>query len=332
MKECRIVILGASGLVGRELLYILERESFPAASVKLLGKSHAGERVKFKGEELIIEKVSADSFLNSDIIFGCLGKDETEKYLPQIIDSGAYFIDNSSLLRLNENVPLVIPEINSDRINKGTRLIANPNCSTIIVSLALFPIVKKYRLKRMEVTSFQAVSGAGKGALEEYMEEIKYYPPCFDEKPKFFQETILGNVIPQIGKATENLYTDEEMKMTNEMRKIFGFPKLKVSCTAVRVPVARCHSFSVTATFYEEIPLGKISALWGEAPFIREYTGSYFPSPLKAERSLKVSVGRLRRNLNDKNAFSFFISGDQLLRGAAGNSFLTAKYIAERLL
>ena len=332
MKYCRIVILGASGLVGNELLKLLEKEDFPVSSLRLLGNRSIGKQIIFKGKNTEIEKVTEISFLNADIIFGCLGKEETAKYLPLIKKSGAYFIDNSSLMRLSEDAVLIIPEINGRLLKGDKKLIANPNCSTIITALALFPIVKRYRIKSAEVTSFQAVSGAGKGALEEFLDEARYYPPAFDEKPRFLPETLFGNIIPKIGHVTENLYTEEEMKMQNELRRIFDLPKLKVSCTSVRVPVIRCHSFSVRLSFYEEIPLENIAFLWEKAPYIKFCCPSYYPSPLKSEGSLMVSVGRLRKNLCDKKSINFFVCGDQLLRGAAGNSFLTAKLINEKLL
>lgn len=333
MKQCSITILGASGLVGRELIKLLERENFPVKSLKLLGGNKSdGKYIPFKGEDIRVEKADKDSFLDSDIIFGCAKSSVTKEFLPYIKGSGAYFIDNSSLLRLEDNVPLIVPEINSSILKKEDKLIANPNCSTIIVLLAVYPLFELYGISSLEVTSFQAVSGAGQEALDQLKKEIMYIPSKENPALSVFPETIFGNAIPMIGKIDESGFTDEERKMQNEGRKILKDSQIKINCTCVRVPVERCHSFSVTAILKKDFSVDRVKEELGNAPYLRKYCEPYFPSPLKSEGSFKVSIGRIRKNLAFERGISLFCSSDQLIRGACGNALKTGEFIVSNFL
>lgn len=333
MKQLKITVLGASGIVGRELIRLMERDNFPVGSLTLLGgEKSSGSFICFKGEDIKIKKADKKSFEGSDIIFGCTKASITKEFLPFIKASKGYFIDNSSLLRLDENVPLIVPNINCHCIKKENKLIANPNCSTIITLLAVYPIFELYGISAMEVTGFQAVSGAGQGALEQFKKEIRYIPNRENVPLSFFPETIFGNVIPMIGASSKNGFTDEELKMQNEGRKILDDSSIKINCTCVRVPVERCHSFSVTAVLKKSFTVEGIKKALGNAPYLREYSEPYFPSPLKSEKSMSVCVGRIRKNMAFENAVSLFCCSDQLVRGAGGNALETAKYIAETFL
>ncbi|MEG2144700.1 MAG: aspartate-semialdehyde dehydrogenase, partial [Oscillospiraceae bacterium] len=259
MKEFNLAILGASGAVGSEMLKILEERKFPIKNLRLLsGRKSAGKKLVFKGREYTFEMASDEAFKGCDIVLGAAEGEISQRFVNAIKASGAVYIDNSSAFRLEKDVPLVIPEINGGDILPTTKVISNPNCSTIITLMAVAPIHRLYNIEAMVVSTYQAVSGAGAQGLEELNAQIKAVAENMPCERKIFPYQIVNNLIPQIGDFLENGYSQEEMKLQNEGRKIFHAPDLKVSCTTVRVPVMRSHSISVNLFCEEKPDLGAV--------------------------------------------------------------------------
>lgn len=266
MKKYNVAILGATGAVGQEMLKVLGERNFPYGELKLLAsKRSAGEEVEFQGKKYIIEEATENSFENIHIVL-CAAEDFTSKALsPAAVKAGAVVIDNSSAFRLNEDVPLVVPEVNAEDVKKHKGIIANPNCSTIIALTALNELNKYAKINRMIVSTFQAVSGAGVNGIKELDQQIKNIAEENPIEIKTFQHQIAYNVIPQIGDFDEMGYSQEEMKLQNEGRKIFHNPDLKVNCTCVRVPVYRSHSESITIETDKELTVEKAKELLSKA-------------------------------------------------------------------
>ena len=243
MKKVNVCLLGASGAVGKEMLKILQERKFPVNELRLLGNKTAGQKVIFNNKEYTIEKPTKDSFKDMDITLVAVGSDESKKLSPLAAKAGSVVIDNSSAFRMDKNVPLVVPEVNPEDVKLHKGIIANPNCSTIIALVALAPLHKFAKIKRVIASTYQAVSGAGKEGMEELQQQVYDYAEQKKLNIKAFKYQILFNLIPQIDAFDSKTgYTKEELKMTNEGRKILHAPDLQVSCTCVRVPVLRSHS------------------------------------------------------------------------------------------
>lgn len=246
MKQVNIGILGATGAVGQEMIKILEERNFPVASLRPIASARsAGSKISFRGQECTIVEASDDAFEGLDIVLGAAENDIAERFAPAIVKAGAVFVDNSSAFRLDPNVPLVIPEINPEDVKWHKGIISNPNCTTIVTLVAINALAKESPIETIIASSYQAVSGAGKGGIDELNNEVKALSEGKHLEPKVFQYQIAYNIIPQIGGEAFEGYTSEEMKMQNEGRKILHLPELKVSCTCARVPVVRSHSVSV---------------------------------------------------------------------------------------
>ena len=317
MKDSRVnvCILGATGVVGRQMLVCLEEQNIPVGRLYCLASEKSSGRVlRFKDSDVVIEDASGFDFRKVDFVLGAVESDYAVKYAERITKSGAVFIDNSSAFRMREDVPLVVPEINSDDIRKHNGIISNPNCTTIITLTAVSALNSYSRITDMVASSYQAVSGAGMGGMTELRNQIS--DPGY--KPVVFPRPIAMNVIPYIGSLCDNLYTTEEMKLQNEGRKIMHSPELRVSCTCVRVPVMRCHSVSVTLRTEKKISIEKAKELISANPAC--VLSESYPTPLEVSDQDKVYVGRIRDDLTSDKGLTLWCCGDQIRKGAASNA------------
>lgn len=334
MKTYNVAILGATGAVGQEMMKVLAERNFPIHKLKLLASARsAGKKVKFKEEEITIEEATKDSFEGMDIVLGAAENDIAKELLPYAVKAGAIVVDNSSAYRLDENVPLVIPEVNPEDIFKNNGIIANPNCATIIALVAINKLHEYAKIKSMVVSTYQAVSGAGNPGISELNEQVKQVLNNEPVSPKCFPYQIAFNLIPQIGGFDEMGYSSEEMKMQNEGRKILHHPDLKVTCTCIRIPVFRSHSESITMTFENEIDVEKARELLCNAEGVKlmdNPNNKVYPMPLDTTDQDLVYVGRIRKDLTneDNKALTLWCCGDQVRKGAATNAVQIAiKYI-----
>jgi len=324
MKEYNVAVLGATGAVGQEMLKVLEEYDVPVKKLlPLASAKSAGGYVKFKGQDVLIEEASEDSFNGMDFVLGAVKNGMSKKFAPAIVKAGAVYIDNSSAFRLDPDVPLIVPEINGEDAFKNKGIISNPNCSSIITMMAVAGIQKLSPIKSMIACTYQAVSGAGIGGLYELEAQMKALSEGKEPERKVFAHQIAANVIPYIGDDYGNLYTDEEMKMQNEGRRILHNEDLKVTCTCVRVPVMRSHSISVTLRTERKISVEEAKAAVAAFPgvkLIEDYEGRCYPTPLDTSNQNLVWVGRIREDLTDENGLTLWCCGDQIRKGAAANA------------
>lgn len=328
-----VAVLGATGAVGCEFLRLFESRSFPVGSLKLLASERsAGKSMIFRGQPLQVEAVSEKSFESIDIAFFSAGASRSRKYAPLAIAAGALVVDNSSAFRMDEAVPLIVPEINLRDIKEGDRLIANPNCSAIIMLMAVAPLRKLGKISRIIVSTYQSASGGGAAMMEELEEQSRTVLSGQPALPKVLKEPYAFNLFSHNTPINEFGYNEEEWKVIEESRKILGMPDLPINVTCVRVPVLRAHSESITVEFEGEAPSEDlVRETLGHAAGVRlvdDRANNRFPTPLGASGGDDVLVGRIRKDLSHPSAISLFVSGDQLLKGAA----LNAVQIAERLL
>ncbi|MEI6278827.1 MAG: aspartate-semialdehyde dehydrogenase [Verrucomicrobiae bacterium] len=326
-KSFRIAIVGASGAVGVEMLRVMERRNFPVSSLRLLASPRsAGRTLEFRGEQVVIEPLGMNSFEGIDVALFSAGSGISKDFGPVAVDSGAVVVDNSSAFRMSDNVPLVVPEINAADIKTHQGMIANPNCTTAITLIALHPLHKKFRVKRIFASSYQAVSGAGARAIEELRGQVDALARGRSFSPEVFPHQIAFNVIPQVDSFLATGYTKEEMKMQNEGRRIMHLPEFQASVTCVRVPVYRAHSVAVSAEFERPVILGEAVDAIRQAPGVQVVEDGY-PMPLQCAGQDDCFVGRMRLDCALENGIAFWVCGDQLLKGAA----LNAVQIAELL-
>ncbi len=327
-----VAIVGATGAVGEEMLLCLEQRNFPVGKLTLLASARsAGKRIAFRGEDIVVQELTHDSFAGVDIALFSAGGGISLEFGPSAAAAGAVVIDNSSAFRMDEGVPLVVPEINPEAAKDHPKgIIANPNCTTIISLMALAPLHEKFGLKSIIASSYQAVSGSGAQGIVELEEQVKAIANGLPFTPKVYPRQIAFNVIPQVDAFTDNGYTKEEMKMLHEGRKILGHADLKVSCTCVRVPVYRSHSVSITAVFDQPVDVTSARAAFTGKPGIQvvdDPANKVFPVPLDTTGKDDCLVGRIRKNLVLDNALDLWVVGDQVRKGAA----LNAVQIAELL-
>jgi aspartate-semialdehyde dehydrogenase len=330
-RQYRVAIVGATGAVGIEMLHVMERRNFPVASVKLLASARsAGKTHRFHRQEIAAQTLGINSFEDIDLAFFSAGAAISREFAPIAVQSGAVVIDNSSAFRMQENVPLVIPEINAADVARHEGIIANPNCTTAITLMALYPLHRKFRVKRIFASSYQAVSGAGALAIEELRQQAKAAVTGKPIEREVFPHQIAFNVIPQVDSFLDSGYTREEMKLQNEGRRIMHLPSFKASLTCVRVPVFRAHSIAVSAEFQERVTVVEareaIVAFRG-IELRDDPTDNVYPMPLDYAGEDVCAVGRLRIDSALENGLAFWVCGDQLLKGAA----LNAVQIAELL-
>jgi aspartate-semialdehyde dehydrogenase len=326
-KTLRVAIVGASGAVGVEMLRVMERRQFPASQIRLLASARsAGKTLEFRGEQIAIETLGMNSFEGIDVALFSAGSGISKEFGPVAVHSGAVVIDNSSAFRMSESVPLIVPEINGGDIKYHKGIIANPNCTTAITLMALHPLHKKFRVKRIFASSYQAVSGAGARALEELRQQVDALAKGTNPHHEVFPHQIAFNVIPQVDSFLDTGYTKEEMKMQNEGRRIMHLPTFKASVTCVRVPVYRAHSIAVSAEFERPVGLGEAAEAIRQSPGVR-FMDEGYPMPLLCAGQDDCVVGRLRLDCALENGLAFWICGDQLLKGAALNAIQIAELL-----
>lgn len=330
-RNYRVAVVGATGAVGIEMLRVMERREFPVASLRLLASPRsAGTTLKFRDKDVVVEPLGPDSFEGIDLALFSAGGGISKEYAPIAVKAGAVVVDNSSAFRMDEKVPLVVPEINGKDVANHQGILANPNCTTAVTLMALYPLHKKFRVKRVFVSSYQAVSGAGARAIDELKQQVTGLATGQDIKKEIFPHQIAFNVIPQVDSFLETGYTKEEMKMQNEGRRIMHLPTFRASVTCVRVPVYRAHSVAVSAEFERPVVLKEardaVSAFDG-VELCDDPSDSMYPMPLDYAGKDICGVGRLRLDCALENGLTFWVCGDQLLKGAA----LNAVQIAELL-
>lgn len=331
----KVAIVGASGAVGQEFLRILAEREFPIDELVLFGsKRSAGTKYAFKGKEYEVQLLQHnDDFRDIDIAFVSAGGGTSKEFAETITKHGAVMIDNSSAFRMDEDVPLVVPEVNpEDALNRPRGIIANPNCTTIVSLVAINALNQDSPIESIVASSYQATSGAGAGGPIELMNEVEALREGKSYEPKVFQYQIAYNVIPQIGGEAFEGYTSEEMKMQNEGRKIMHLPELKVSCTCVRVPVVRSHSVSIVVRTREKISVERARELIAAAPGCRlvdDLKNKKYPMPLDTSDQDTVFVGRIRDDLTSDNGLNIWCCGDQVRKGAATNAVQIAQLLTE---
>ena len=329
-----VAIVGVTGAVGAEFIACLEQRKFPVGTLKALASARsAGKTLDFRGQKIVIEELTEASFEGVDIALFSAGGGISRKFAPLAVKAGAVVVDNSSAFRMDPDVPLVIPEINARRIKEHKGIIANPNCSAITALVPLWPIHRKNRIKRLIISTYQAASGAGAAAMEELVESTRAHLEGRPFTPKVIPHPYAFNVFSHnTAIDPETGYNDEETKVIKETRKIIEDDKIAVGITCVRVPVLRAHCESIT--FECEYPIGEddVRAILSDAPGVRivdDRAKNYFPMPIDASGQGDILVGRIRKDLSDPTGHSIamFVSGDQLLKGAALNAVQIAEYL-----
>ena len=328
-----VAIAGATGAVGTEFLKLLEARDFPMKSLRLLASSRsAGSKLKFRGENLEVEELTPKSFKGIDIAFFSAGGSRSKEFAPHAVDSGAVVIDNSSAFRMDEKVPLVVPEINPKQAFEHQGLIANPNCSTIQMVVALNPLHRAANIQRVVVSTYQAVSGAGASAMEELKQQLRAWANDEPMKQEVFPTQIAFNLFPHIDVFQDNGYTKEEMKMVHETRKIMNAPNMQISATCVRVPVLRAHSEAVWVETEKPLSESEARELFEKEPGIvvqdeRESGG--YPTPWHITETQETYVGRIRKDISHPNGLTFWVVADQLYKGAALNAIQIAEVLQQ---
>jgi aspartate-semialdehyde dehydrogenase len=326
-----VAVVGATGAVGREMLSVLEDRDFPVSELRLFASGRSmGQKLPFRGSEVAVRPLEDGSFRGVDVALMSAGASVSREWAPRAASQGAVVVDNSSAFRYEKDVPLVVPEINPGAIERHQGIIANPNCTTIIVNVAVYPLHVKARLTRLVVASYQAASGAGARAIAELRTQARAVLEGGEARPEVFPTQIAFNLFPHIDVFLEDAYTKEEMKMVWESRKIMGIPDLKVAATCVRVPVFRAHSAAVFLELEEPLSPEDARAVLQEADGVQVVDDpgeKLYPTPLRASGRDAVLVGRIRRDLSCERGLALFCAGDQLRKGAA----LNAVQIAERL-
>ncbi|OGO24269.1 MAG: aspartate-semialdehyde dehydrogenase [Chloroflexi bacterium RBG_16_50_9] len=334
MKEYNVAILGATGLVGQEFIKVLEQRHFPVASIRLLASDRsAGRKMLVKKQELEVEEATPESFRGIDIALFSAGADISRHFSPMAAQSGAVVVDNSAAFRMDKNVPLVVPEVNPEDIQWHHGIIANPNCSTIQMVVALFPLHKVNPIKRVVVSTYQSVSGTGSAALEELRLQAKQVLDGQATLPHVYPHQIAFNLLPEIDVFLDNGYTREERKMFEETRKIMHADEILISATCVRVPVFVSHSEAVSVEFSQPMPMDEAMRVLSEAPGVRvldDNSISLYPQPWSAAGTDDVFIGRIRQDVSHPNGLVMWIVADNIRKGAALNAVQIAEEMVKR--
>lgn len=330
-KNLNVAIVGATGAVGVEMIKTLEKRNFPVGKLTLLASARSvGKKLPFRGEEVAITELKEDSFAGIDVALFSAGGSISLKYAPHAVKAGAVVVDNSSAYRMDPDVPLVVPEINAADVKKHKGILANPNCTTAITLMALYPLHQEFRVKRIFAASYQAVSGTGAQAIEELRAQVQAVTTGQPVEKKVYPHQIAFNVLPHVDSFLETGYTKEEMKMQNEGRRIMHHPTFKASVTCVRVPVYRAHSVAVNAEFERPVSLKDAREVLSQAPgleLVDDPAKAQYPLPLYVAEQDDCQVGRLRLDCALDNGLAFWVAGDQLLKGAALNAVQIAELI-----
>lgn len=333
-KSFRVAVVGATGAVGNMMMQVLEERSFPVGEIKLLASSRsAGKTLTFAGKPVTVEELREDSFKGIQIALFSAGAGVSRKFAPIAAEAGCVVIDNSSAFRMDPKIPLVVPEVNPDDVTWHQGIIANPNCSTIQMVVALKPIYDAAGIKRIVVTTFQAVSGTGKRAIEELRQQVSDLVAEKQPKAEVYPYQIAFNCLPHIGAFLESGYTEEEMKMVNETRKIFGDSNIGVCATTVRVPVYYGHSESVNVETRNPLSVERVRELLTGASgvhLVDDPSKLQYPLPIDAEGRDETLVGRIRQDPSVENGLTMWVVADNIRKGAATNAVQIGEILIER--
>jgi aspartate-semialdehyde dehydrogenase len=331
-RNPHVAVVGATGAVGIEMIKTLEKRNFPAGRLTLLASARSvGKKLKFRGEDVAVKELTKDSFKGIDIALFSAGGGISKEFAPIAAKAGCVVVDNSSAFRMDDSVPLVVPEVNASDVKWHKGIIANPNCTTAITLMALYPLHKAFTVNRIFASSYQAVSGTGAKAIEELKRQVGEIVAGNPATKEVYPYQIAFNVLPQVDSFLPTGYTKEEMKMENEGRKIMHHPNFRASVTCVRVPVYRSHSIAVSAEFEKPVSVEAARAVLKKASgidLVDEPENKKYPMPLFTSEKYNCEVGRIRKDCALDNGLCFWVCGDQLLKGAA----LNAVQIAEELL
>ncbi|WP_346291072.1 aspartate-semialdehyde dehydrogenase [Sphaerothrix gracilis] len=333
-QSYRVAVLGATGAVGTELLSLLESRQFPIAELKLLASARsAGKKIAFQGANLTVEPLDEHAFDNVDLVLASAGGSVSRQWAPKAVEAGAVVIDNSSAFRMDPQVPLVVPEVNAAAAGQHSGIIANPNCTTILMSLAVWPLHRVQPVQRIVVSTYQSASGAGARAMEEVKKQAQAILNGETAIAEVLPYPLAFNLFPHDSKLTEAGYCEEEMKMVNETRKIFGAESLKVTATCVRVPVLRAHSEAVNLEFEQPFDIASAREILSNALGVRlveDWQANHFPMPIEASGQDEVLVGRIRQDLSHPCGLELWLSGDQIRKGAALNAIQIAELLVAK--
>jgi aspartate-semialdehyde dehydrogenase len=337
-KKFNVAVAGATGAVGNQMIACLEERNFPVKSIKFLASSRSvGRKLRFKGDLIAVEELTGDSFEDVDIALFSAGGGPSEKFAPLAAASGCVVVDNSSAWRMDPDIPLVVPEVNPHAVAQYTKkgIIANPNCSTIQMMVALNPIYRACGIKRIVVSTYQAVSGTGKKAIDELFEQTRNMINFIECKNRVYPHRIAFNCLPHIDVFLDNGYTKEEMKMVNETRKIFEDDSIGVTATTVRVPVFYSHSESINIETREHISAEQVRSLLQNAPGVKvvdDPAQNVYPLPIDAAGQDLTLVGRIREDESIANGINMWVVADNIRKGAATNAVQIAELLAENYL
>lgn len=329
-----VAIMGATGAVGQELLILLEERNFPVDELRLLASIRsAGKKITFKGSEITVQELTHNSFKDIDIVLASAGGSISKEFAPSAVKAGAVVIDNTSYYRMDPDVPLVIPEINPEAIAGHRGIIANPNCSTIIMLLPLAPLHRAFGIKRVLSATYQAASGAGAQAMQELEEETKALLDGDTYDRTIIPHQYAFNLFPHNSNMQDNGYVEEETKMINETRKIFDDPDFRVSATCIRVPILRAHSEALNIEFMQKVSVEEAYDVLATAPgveILEDRSANRWPMPIDASGKDPVYVGRLREDVSQPNTLDLWVVGDQIRKGAALNAIQIAEVIIKK--
>ncbi|RAK11162.1 aspartate semialdehyde dehydrogenase [Halanaerobium saccharolyticum] len=336
MKKYNVAVVGATGLVGREMLKILSQRNFPLGQLKLIASERSeGKKIQFEDRELTVESVKEGTFEGIDIALFSAGSGVSKEVAPQVKKAGGIVIDNSNAFRMDPDAPLVVPEVNGEDLKEHQQIIANPNCSTIQMVMLLKPLAEKYGLKRLVINTYQAVSGAGKKAVDELIDQTKAYLSQEEIKNENFNHQIAFNAIPQIDVFLDNDYTKEEMKMVNETHKILHDPDLSITATCVRIPVIFGHGESLNIELNKDFKVEAVKQLFTQTKNVEvvdQPAAEKYPMQIDTEDNDNVLVGRIRRDNSVENGLNLWLTANNLRKGAALNAVQIAEYLIENNL
>lgn len=333
-ESYKVAILGATGAVGTELLDLLEQRQFPVSELKLLASPRsAGQQIQFKGERIPVEAVDDRSFAGVDLVLASAGASISKVWAPKAVASGAVVVDNSSAFRMDPDIPLIVPEVNPQAAATHRGIIANPNCTTILMAVAVFPLHQVQPIKRIVAATYQSASGAGARAMEEVKVQSQAILQGQPPQAEVFPYPLAFNLFPHNSKLNEQGYCEEEMKMVNETRKIFGVPDLRVTATCIRVPVLRAHSEAINLEFERPFSVEQARQILSQAPgvkLVEDWSANYFPMPIDASGKDEVLVGRIRQDISHPAGLDLWLCGDQIRKGAALNAVQIAELLVQK--
>lgn len=327
----RVGIVGATGAVGQEILRVLERRNFPVASMRLLASARSvGKTLEFQGATIPVKELTREALAGLDLVFFSAGAGRSRQFAPVAVEAGALVIDNSSAFRMDPEVPLVVPEVNPQDLQTGARLIANPNCCAAILAVAIAPLHREAKIRRIVVSTYQSASGAGAQAMQELETQIRAWAAGHPMEAHVLPYVLAGNLFSHNTPVGPNGFNEEENKLIHEVRRMFHAPQMAIMPTCIRVPVPRAHSESVLLEFERPLSEDRARALLQQAAgvcVVDDRSGNHFPMPAEATGRFEVLVGRIRQEPGNPHGLGLFISGDQLLKGAAWNAVQIAEVV-----